>query len=149
MPPLLAIIPWSRSTSRGRRRSRGRAKKPLIQARSVLLAQATARSSRPPVRAPDVAITALGHGLPAEPAIFARKLDLGDLLDLGLAVHEVAAVDRDRHGAAMVGRGPGRGQADAFQALRHPVLFGVHALLDVLAVDSAVGLRPQIGRAHV
>src|SRR5262245_66562373 len=47
-------------------------------------------------RPPDVAITALGHGLPAEPAIFARKLDLGDLLDLGLAVHEVAAVDRDR-----------------------------------------------------
>jgi hypothetical protein len=46
MPLLLAIISWSRSTSRGRRRSRGRAKKPLIQARSVLPARATARVSR-------------------------------------------------------------------------------------------------------
>ena len=40
MPLLLAIISWSRSTSRGRRRSRDRAKKPLIQARSALPARA-------------------------------------------------------------------------------------------------------------
>ena len=106
-------------------------------------------SSRPRVRAPDVAIPAPGHGLLAEPAIFARKLDLGDLLDLGLAVHEVAAVDRDRHGAAMVGRGPGRRQADAFEALRHPVLLGIHAFLDVLAGDPAVGLRPLHRLLHV
>src|SRR5258705_9674439 len=55
----------------------------------------------------------------AEPAIFALEHGVGDLIDLDLAVLEVSAVDRDRHGAAMVGRGPGRRDADAFEAFRH------------------------------
>src|SRR3954467_2522568 len=92
-------------------------------------------------RAPDELLT--------QPAVFALQHGVGDFLDLDLAVLEVTAVDRDRHGAAMVGRGPRRRDADAFEAFRHPILFGVHAFPDVFAVDSTVGLRPLHFFLHV
>src|SRR5262249_53156404 len=92
--------------------------------------------------APDAAAASMSGGLLPEPAVLALEHRLAELLDLGLAVHEVAAVDGDDHGAAVVGRRPGRGQADAFEALRHPVGLGIHAVLDLLAGDAAVGLGP-------
>ncbi len=49
----------------------------------------------------------------------------------------------------MVGRGPGRRQADAFETFGHPVLLRVHAFADVLAGDAAVGLGPLHRFLHV
>src|SRR5439155_25752935 len=87
------------------------------------------------LRAPGPKSRRLATALLTEPAILARKLGVGELLDFDLAVVVVSAVDRDRHGAAMVGRGPGRRKAYAFEAFRHPILLGVHALPDVFAGD--------------
>src|SRR5262245_27900861 len=84
----------------------------------------------------------ISRTLLAQPAVLAVELRLGDLLDLDLAVLEVTAVDRHGHRAAMIGRGPGRQQADALEAFRHPVLLGVHAFADVLAGNAAVCLGP-------
>src|SRR5690349_7837587 len=82
---------------------------------------------------------------PPKPFRLARQFDRLDLLELdgalGDQVVEVAvgrarnlgAVEIDLERAAMVLVGPGRGIADAFHAGRHPVLFLIKALGDVLA----------------
>src|SRR5881392_3072514 len=101
------------------------------------------------LRAPGPKSRRLATALLTEPAILARKLGVGELLDLDLAVVVATAVDRDRHGAAMIGRGPGRRQAYASEALRHPILLGVHAVPDILAGDAAVRLRPLHRFLHV
>ena len=80
----------------------------------------------------------------------ARQLDRRHFLELDCAVldeiverrvgrtRDLHAVEVHGERGPVIGVGPGRGQADALHAGRHPVLFLIEALLDVRAVDAAV-----------
>src|SRR4051794_20024378 len=74
------------------------------------------KSGKPDLRGPSARSAKHIVALLTQPAVFTLQHGVGDFLDLNLAVLEVTAVDRDRHGAAMVGRGPRRRDADAFEA---------------------------------
>src|SRR5262245_16156663 len=86
---------------------------------------------------------------PPLPLGLARQVDGGDLLELdGAVLHQVAerrvgrarhlgAIEAHRERRTVVGLGPGRRDAHALHAGRHPVLLLVKALLDVGPRDAA------------
>src|SRR4029077_16508959 len=110
------------------------------------------KSAFRPVVLATLSIISPGHA-PTSPALpfgFARQLDRRHLLELDRAVldqvverrvcraRDLHAIEVHGERRAMVGVGPGRGQADALRARRHPILFLIEALLDVRAGDAAV-----------